>query len=309
MSTQQSARPSSRLMAIVVAFFLIIAQTGSNAQADKDDVYFMGARVLTYQLLHAPATRAETPVPFIVLVTPDVQEDKRQMLRGDGALVVEVDKIKHDISIPQPRWKDTLTKLQIFNPTIVPYAKAIYLDADVILRRPIDSLFYTSPPSQTRAVNGTSQPCSNGSNLPESFLMGASVDTGLPNHPMITEQWSYFNAGFLLYIPNARLLQYYKCLLTKPELWSYGFLDQDLLNYAHHREGRMPWQQLHSSWHRNHPLDDHFNNNIASLHVKWWEGSPETPAINAYARQKWREMKSFWKKRLAENTQTSRSEL
>ena len=70
------------------AFATFLSATGSSAatpekeEEDDADIYFVAARVLAYQLLHAPETRTTERTPFIVLVTPDVSQPKRDRLDG-----------------------------------------------------------------------------------------------------------------------------------------------------------------------------------------------------------------------------------
>ena len=54
---------------------------------DNEDDYFVATRTLAYQLLHAPETRTNSSIPFIVLATEDVAPHKLDRLRLDGATV------------------------------------------------------------------------------------------------------------------------------------------------------------------------------------------------------------------------------
>jgi alpha-N-acetylglucosamine transferase len=100
--------------------FLAGDYDGKEGDHDDDDAYFVAARNLTYQLLHAPRTRLRSPAPFTVLVTKDVRESKRQRLRNDGASGVEVDQMEHNISISEPRWVQTITKLRVVDRQLYP---------------------------------------------------------------------------------------------------------------------------------------------------------------------------------------------
>ncbi|OXV08426.1 hypothetical protein Egran_03811 [Elaphomyces granulatus] len=121
-----------------VVTFLANQFNGRDNDNDDDDVYYVGARLIAYQLLHAPETRFLNPTPLIVLVTHDVRPSKRQRLMDDGAIVVEVNNIDHDIPIWEPRWVDAFTKMRVFDPKLVPYGKVLYVDTDIIFTRPID---------------------------------------------------------------------------------------------------------------------------------------------------------------------------
>jgi len=54
------------------AFSAFLAAPSSAGQSDNDDLYFVGTRMLVYQLLHDPETRTNNSYPFLVLVTEDV---------------------------------------------------------------------------------------------------------------------------------------------------------------------------------------------------------------------------------------------
>jgi hypothetical protein len=58
------------------------------------DAYLVSARILTYQLLHAPRTRNSRPIPFLVLYTKAVSEAKKARLNEDGATIVVAEDIK-----------------------------------------------------------------------------------------------------------------------------------------------------------------------------------------------------------------------
>ena len=71
--------------------------------------------MLIYQLLHDPETRTNTSIPFLVLVTEDVSQDKRDRLTKDGATVIEIGEIVFDWIKPRrSRWKHVIDNLNVF---------------------------------------------------------------------------------------------------------------------------------------------------------------------------------------------------
>jgi hypothetical protein len=54
------------------AFTAFLAAPAEGGDDDNDDLYFVGTRILIYQLLHDPETRTNNSYPFVVLVTEDV---------------------------------------------------------------------------------------------------------------------------------------------------------------------------------------------------------------------------------------------
>ena len=56
----------------------------------EEDKYFIATRILVWQLLHKPQTRANG-IDVIVMVTPSVSTSRCERLRRDGAIVYPVD--------------------------------------------------------------------------------------------------------------------------------------------------------------------------------------------------------------------------
>lgn len=57
------------------------------------DGYFVAIRILAYQLLHAKETRS-SDIPFVVLAVHGTNEEKKERLRRDGAIVVDIEPIE-----------------------------------------------------------------------------------------------------------------------------------------------------------------------------------------------------------------------
>lgn len=69
------------------ATFLATNAGDVNGSHSNSDHYYTAARILAYQLLHAPETKSD--LPFIVLVTPNIGDARRKQLTQDGAIVWE----------------------------------------------------------------------------------------------------------------------------------------------------------------------------------------------------------------------------
>lgn len=110
--------------------------TGQKNSHNETDFYYNATRVLVHRLLVHPSTKDSRPV--VVFVTPDVLQYKRDRLSRDGAIVREIaavsflqaignadyDWLRNDTSRTEEnqgarvfRWKDQMTKLQLFNMT------------------------------------------------------------------------------------------------------------------------------------------------------------------------------------------------
>jgi len=121
---------------------------------DAEDVYFLGARLLAYQLLRAPETKSNNSIPFLVMVTQTVSELKKDRLRQDGAEVVVVeDLVAEWIGDPRnnPRFKDVMTKLRLWEMT--QYDRICLIDGDTVLMENIDGVF-NDPAVSTRKMLG-----------------------------------------------------------------------------------------------------------------------------------------------------------
>lgn len=282
-----------------IAIFLASKSNERPEDSDNDDGYYVSARTLVYQLLHSPSTKLRNPVPVIILVSQAARESKRQRLRDDGATVINVDNIPHNMTITIDRWTDTFTKLRLFDPSVVPYEKVLLMDADIALTRPIDAIFHDSN-TEPREMNETALGEQERELTPEKYIMAASPESLQRNHsyPFLDPDnlSTRFNSGLLMYSPSTELFQYYLKLLEHPDLYYTGGPDQDLLNYAHRWEGPMPWRRLHYSWYLNWPNDNDLKGNMAILHTKWWdhEFSYSSDSVEKFAFARRWEMEGYW---------------
>lgn len=268
---------------------------GPHAINDKDDNAdgdFLGVRTLLFQLLHSPMTKLRHPIPVIVLVTPEVRESKRQRLIEDGAKVIEVETISDD------RWGDTATKLRIFDPTVVPYEKVLFLDAGTVLTRPIDEIFHDQG-VVTIPVSQDPRHPSDDTRLPQSFMLAASPVTcrvpGAAEEGGVTPS---FGSGVFLYTPTVEILQYYVGLLDQSELYQTGSGGHDLLNYAHRHGGPMPWERLQHPWYVDRPEERDLNGQASLLKTKWWiqygKSSHGSRSVGNFGQERRWEMEGYW---------------
>jgi hypothetical protein len=80
----------------------------------NDDLYFVGTRILLYQLIHAPETRTKK-YDVVVVVTPSVREEKRKRMRDDGAIVTEVEPLDIGwVTAGEHRWDSVMQKFRIW---------------------------------------------------------------------------------------------------------------------------------------------------------------------------------------------------
>ncbi|KAJ5767818.1 hypothetical protein N7533_000401 [Penicillium manginii] len=279
---------------------------------DDDDSYFVGARTLVYQLLHAPATRFThaidtDPIPVIFLVTKDVSESKRRRLEADGASVIEIEPI--EASWANGRYKQVLTKLRLFDPEILPYEKVFVMDTDMVITRPIDAIFqdegshFSSPDYNRTGADTEIAP------LPPKYMFAASPESHDLDHPYpflnLDPENQDFNVGCMLFSPSKEIYKYYLEILKHPNLFRHEFPEQDLLNYVHRLDGPMPWSSLHYSWHISCPNENDIKGKMAIIHAKFWFAGEKAMA-RQLAISCMSEMKKYWiGKEGAPNTQSN----
>ncbi|KAI9829172.1 MAG: hypothetical protein M1832_000195 [Thelocarpon impressellum] len=260
------------------AFATFLSATGqANQELEEDDadIYFVAARVLGYQLLHAPETRTTVSTPFLVLVTPDVSLGKRERLRLDGATVIVVQKLSSDWLVGgMPRWADLLAKMRLFQ--LVQYEKILYLDSDMIVTRPLDGAFSDAAAQVQHSLNLTSSQFPAGeaesAPMPATYILAGVPEAYTTDHTWpLPSSTTYFNAGFFLLSPSTALFEHYLALLATPHLFESTFAEQSLLNHAHRHDGPMPWQRFHGAWNVNFATTRDLDAGIASLHDKFWQ--------------------------------------
>ncbi|KAJ5963105.1 hypothetical protein N7481_013410 [Penicillium waksmanii] len=284
-------KPKYRQDIAVATFFAGETAPGDN---EEEDSYFIAIRTLAYQLRHSPQTRLDPSIPFIILVAPEVIHEKRKQLADDGAIVIEVDNVKTNLTVDVPRWRNCWTKLRLFDPQILPFERVLFMDGDTVLTRPIDGVF-DDPAAQVRdSKNVADQLKLDEVPLPTTYLFAGKPEAFTYDHHYPPDMsGNYLNAGFFVYSPSKEIMQYYMSVLGLGGRFEPNMPEQNLLNYAHRMEGNMPWQKLHYSWNVNFVNPEDLKEKPASLHVKSWDESLQQEVINYALRWRW-EMEGFW---------------
>jgi len=253
-----SKSPSS-IQAPKVAFATFLAGNANpdaNPNDDNDDGYFLGTRVLAYQLLHSRSAGTNSSIPFLVVCTKDVTKRKRDKLRKEGATVIVVDKLQADWVHPGvERWKDVLSKLRLWQ--LTQYSKICFIDADTLVTKPLDNVFLDESTLTSATLTQESQIHEDEAALPRTYMFATHADFWGYDHPYPPDTSStYLNCGFFVFTPSKVMFDYYVSLLRAPGKFDSGFPEQNLLNYAHRREGNMPWKVLWYGWNVNWPTEN-----------------------------------------------------
>ena len=106
---------------------------------DPRGPYFEAAQSIIWRLLWSDY---RSKYPIIVFVCPFIPEENRRILRGQGAIVKEVellDNIIPDSAIATKRWIDVLSKLTVWKE--VEWKRLVFLDSDAFPIRNMDEIF------------------------------------------------------------------------------------------------------------------------------------------------------------------------
>jgi hypothetical protein len=200
--TRQPSKPHKYALATLPA------GTTNSSDATMDDHYistnyFTAARILTYQLLHAPETRSRIGIPFLVLVTSSVPQLQRDRLAKDGATIIPVDSLHTDWVIPQvSRWADVMAKLRLWQ--LTQYSKILFLDADSIVNALMDDIFDDPAAQVLETGNKTDAVKADEAPFPNNYLFGGigqlKFQHAFPPSDANGDydNQDYLNAGFFL---------------------------------------------------------------------------------------------------------------
>lgn len=193
---------------------------GSDQDADIDperNNLYLAARLLTYQLLHAPETKSKTGYPLIVMVSDAVPETMRDRLRKDGAIIYPVETIQPDwiVQNTQHSYATVATKFHAWR--LTQFSRLLFLDLDTVLARSLDGVFESaaSAPRMTRrlGLNDTSGASLFNHTMPSDYVLAANMELNEKEehtYPPTDESASfqgpdYPNSGFFLIKPSMQL--------------------------------------------------------------------------------------------------------
>ncbi|KAI9761307.1 MAG: hypothetical protein M4579_001097 [Chaenotheca gracillima] len=259
---------------------------------DAEDLYFVACRIMAYKFLHDPKTRTNTSIPFVVMVTEDVEKFKVERLKRDGAIVIKIDKIFSEWIIPkEERWADMLTKLRMFQ--LTQFDRIMYLDSDMLITRRMDGIFDDEAANFTYNVNDTALAKADEGPQPSSFVFAATTSQGGYKHPHPPRKGNALNGGCILFKPDNALFDHYMAVASIKDRFDPAYAEQNLLNYVHRRDGNMPWVQMNTDWNVNWPTMEDYNWGIASLHAKFWHADNDKDLRDLLLKGRWK-MEGFW---------------
>ncbi|KAF1962505.1 nucleotide-diphospho-sugar transferase [Byssothecium circinans] len=245
------------------------------------DKYFTATRLLGYHLMHKSSTRTRRNIPFVVMVTQTVPDIQIKRLEKDGATVVKVEpQPTGDWFHPQKaRWNDVMTKLRLWE--LEQFNRVLFLDVDNALFSPLDGVFDDPGARMVESGEdvGSPQDAETESEVPKTYLMASAPECkARHNFPPSDADYlhgpDYFNAGFFMFSPSNLLHAHYSSLASNSSANKFqtDYPEQNLLNYAHRRDGPMPWTTLDGKWNIVYGNQDDVDKGLVSVHMKWWNG-------------------------------------
>lgn len=270
-----------------IAYVTLLAIDKEKAAQEKTpqdmykDKYFIGVRLLCYQVLHDPETRSRSNAPCIVLTTPEVSQDKIDRLEKDGATV---QKVTHPIVPEKYRGPNDWRFLGVWNKLLVfkmtQFKRVIFLDCDTVLLKPMDDILDEPNMKIQKTIKNDSIVRMGNLPPPPSYLFAGSADVYTVKHhwPLIPpepgkvcgESCITFCAGMFVVRPDIALFDFLMSVLDVPGKFSATLPEQNLMNWAFDRRGTMPMAITDPSWNVRSPNFIDVKGGTHSLHEKWW---------------------------------------
>ncbi len=253
------------------------------------------------QTLAASLRRVDSVFPLLVMVTPDVDADVRQVLHDEGAGVVQVDPLRpagHG-AYANARFAQVWTKLAVWS--LTDYERVVCVDADMLVVRNMDELFDTDHDPGPSVAAAHACRC-NPLRIP-SYPRDWTPANCHYTSGVVTAD--YFNAGLLVLRPDAEVFaDIIARLAGLTDLTGFLFAEQDFLNdYFRGRWDPLPYvynalktlsvqhpdvwrlpdvRNIHfiidKPWARRPTPDDLASDPFAELNRLWWNVSDEANA-------------------------------
>jgi alpha-N-acetylglucosamine transferase len=222
-----------------------------------------------------------------------IAQSKIDRLTQDGATVVTGEKLALEWAGTRMAWKDVLTKLRLYE--MVQYDKVIFFDSDTVITRPVDGIF-DDPASRIQKNLGNSSetmsPADEGEQ-PTEYVWAGTTGQGTFDHGYPPRKGWSANSGIMVYKPSIAMFNYYMRLAKIKDRFNGRYPEQSLWNYAHRRNGNMPWMQLDPNWNVNWATWKDYEHGIASLHTKFWELDYDKDLRDFALSVRWK-MEGYW---------------
>jgi alpha-N-acetylglucosamine transferase len=269
-------------------------QTGmvDTVDLNHEDHYFVGTRMLAYQLLHDPITRTTNNIPFVVLVSAGVPQQVRDQLAKDGAAIVEVPPVQIDWIKPgRERWLHVMDKLGVFK--LTQFEKVLLLDTDTVIVKSMDGVFEDPATELSYNLQMADKVHSDEGPQPIDYIMAGNSGPASENHPYPAPRGNRLNAGFVILKPSTEMFNHYMSVASIEGRFPGGSPEQDLWNYVHSQSGNMPWKQVDPDWTANTAIFNDYEHGIRSFHEKYWRCDRDKKLRDVLLRSRWK-MEGFF---------------
>lgn len=295
-SNSSGAAPSNQRHAFAT-LLAGIADPDDRPINDDDDGYFMSTRVMVYQLLHAANTSVPAAIDVVVFATPYVPNHQLERLERDGAKVIVVDPITTKSAPGDVRWQLSLSRFHLWEHE--EYDKICYIDADTLITGDLSGVF-ADPASEHKYTDSERDAVRDDEEaLPSTYLFAGKPEAFGFDHPFPPNDDDMLNAGFFVASPSVGMYNYYMDLVNKPDRVDLGFMDQGVFNYAHRKDGNMPWQVLDPKWNINFATENDYDQGCRSFHDKYWDGKGDNGDADPFLKKIWqlqkRDMLAYYK--------------
>ncbi|EPQ60695.1 nucleotide-diphospho-sugar transferase [Gloeophyllum trabeum ATCC 11539] len=195
--------------------------------------------------------------PLVVMVTPTLPEEARNVLARRGIAMREVERLSpragsHKLAAHDARFDDTWTKLRAFS--LIEYERVVLMDSDMIVRRNMDELMTLDLPrgwiaaAHACACNPRKLKHYPSDWIPENCAYTPlSHPSALTNPTPITDSsprpYRLLNSGTVVLSPSEEVMRDITNFLhTSPLVATFSFPDQDLLSeFFKGRWKPLPW--------------------------------------------------------------------
>ncbi|KAH9857925.1 glycosyltransferase family 8 protein [Lenzites betulinus] len=202
-------------------------------------------------VLHKSLVDTGSKYPLVVMATPDLPQDVRDIVARRGIDIVDVEPLypkegKEQLPAHDIRFWETWTKLRMFS--LEEYDRLVALDADMVVRRSMDELMDLDLPEGNIAA-GHACACNPRKlpHYPKDWIPENCAYTSRTHPPPIEEAsprpYHLLNSGLVVLRPSREVFDtLHRFLEESPLVPTFKFPDQDLLAAVfRNRWTPLPW--------------------------------------------------------------------
>ncbi|KAJ8494896.1 hypothetical protein ONZ51_g2020 [Trametes cubensis] len=208
-------------------------------------------------VLHRSLVDSGTKYPLIVMTTPALPKEVRDIVERRGLEILEVEPLRpkegqHALNPHDIRFAETWTKLRMFE--LLQFDHLVVLDADMVIRRNMDELMDLDlPPGHIAAAHICSCNPRKLAHYPKDWTPENCPHTGMKHPEALTSPrriepssprpHTLLNGGLVILRPSLDIYRELRQFLAEsPLVPTFSFPDQDLMSiYFKDRWQPLPW--------------------------------------------------------------------